>query len=100
VGGLGMAPGANIGDEIAFFEATHGTAPKYAGKDVINPSSVILSGVMMFRHFGWSEAADLIEHGLEKTIAQKRVTYDLARLMEGATELKTSQFGDTIIANM
>ena len=100
VGGLGMAPGANIGDEIAFFEATHGTAPKYAGKDVINPSSVILSGVMMLRHLGWGEAADLVDHGLEKTIAQKRVTYDLARLMEGATEVKTSQFGDAIIANM
>jgi isocitrate dehydrogenase len=100
VGGLGMAPGANMGDDIAFFEATHGTAPKYAGKDVINPSSVILSGVMMLRHLGWSEAADLIDSGLEKAIAQKRVTYDLARLMEGATELKTSQFGDAIIANM
>jgi isocitrate dehydrogenase len=100
VGGLGMAPGANIGDEIAFFEATHGTAPKYAGKDVINPGSVILSGVMMFRHLGWDEAADLIETGLGKTIAQKRVTYDLARQMDGATELKTSQFADAIIANM
>jgi isocitrate dehydrogenase len=100
VGGLGIAPGANIGDEIAFFEATHGTAPKYAGKDVINPGSVILSGVMMFRHMGWDEAADLIEKGLGDTIAQKRVTYDLARLMDGATELKTSQFGDAIIENM
>jgi isocitrate dehydrogenase len=100
VGGLGMAPGANIGDEIGFFEATHGTAPKYAGKDVINPSSVILSGVMMFRYLGWMDAANLIESALEKTIHQKRVTYDLARLMEGATELKTSQFGDAIIANM
>jgi isocitrate dehydrogenase len=100
VGGLGIAPGANIGDEIAFFEATHGTAPKYAGKDVINPGSVILSGVMMFRHMGWDEAADLIEKGLGDTIAQKRVTYDLARLMEGATELKTSQFGDAIIESM
>jgi isocitrate dehydrogenase len=100
VGGLGMAPGANIGDEIAFFEATHGTAPKYAGKDVINPSSVILSGVMMFRYLTWTEAADLIERGIEKTVAEKRVTYDLARQMEGATELKTSQFADAIIANM
>ena len=100
VGGLGMAPGANIGDEIAFFEATHGTAPKYAGKDVINPASVILSGVMMLRHLGWTEAADLIEVGLERTIQQKKVTYDLARQMDGATELKTSQFGDAIIANM
>ena len=100
VGGLGMAPGANIGDEIAFFEATHGTAPKYAGKDVINPSSVILSGVMMFRHMGWGEAADLIEQGLGATIAQKRVTYDLARQMTGATELKTSQFAEAICDNM
>jgi isocitrate dehydrogenase len=100
VGGLGIAPGANIGDEIAFFEATHGTAPKYADKDVINPGSVILSGVMMFRHMGWDAAADLIEQGLGATIAQKRVTYDLARLMTGATELKTSQFADAIIENM
>jgi isocitrate dehydrogenase len=100
VGGLGMAPGANIGDDIGFFEATHGTAPKYAGKDVINPSSVVLSGVMMFRYLGWNEAADLIETGLEKTIRQKKVTYDLARQMEGATELKTSQFADAVISNM
>ena len=100
VGGLGMAPGGNIGDEIAFFEATHGTAPKYAGKDVINPASVILSGVMMFRYLEWNEAADLIEKGLGDTIAQKRVTYDLARQMSGATELKTSQFADAIIDNM
>ncbi len=100
VGGLGMAPGANIGDDIAFFEATHGTAPKYAGKDMINPGSVILSGVMMLDHLGWTEAARLIESGLEKTIQQRRVTYDLARQMEGATELKTSQFGDAIIGNM
>ena len=100
VGGLGMAPGANIGDEIGFFEATHGTAPKYAGKDVINPGSVILSGVMMFRYLLWAEAADLIEKGLEKTILQKKVTYDLARQMEGATELKTSAFADAVIANM
>ena len=100
VGGLGMAPGANIGDDIGFFEATHGTAPKYAGKDVINPGSVILSGVMMFRYLGWGEAADLVETGLEKTIAQKKVTYDLARQMEGATELKTSQFAEAVIGNM
>jgi isocitrate dehydrogenase len=100
VGGLGMAPGANIGDDIGFFEATHGTAPKYAGKDVINPSSVILSGQMMLAYLGWNEAADLITHGLEKTIAAKQVTYDLARQMEGATELKTSQFADAIIKNM
>ena len=100
VGGLGMAPGANIGDEIAFFEATHGTAPKYAGKDVINPTSVILSGVMMLRHLGWGEAADLIETGIERTIQQKKVTYDLARQMQGATELKTSEFAEAIIGNM
>jgi len=100
VGGLGMAPGANIGDEFAFFEATHGTAPKYAGKDVINPSSLILSGVMMLEHLGWPEASRLIETGIEKTIQQRRVTYDLARQMEGATELKTSQFANAIIENM
>jgi isocitrate dehydrogenase len=100
VGGLGIAPGANMSDDIGFFEATHGTAPKYAGKDVINPGSVILSGVMMFQYLGWDEAADLIVTGLEKTIAQKKVTYDLARQMEGATELKTSEFADAIIANM
>jgi len=100
VGGLGMAPGANIGDDIAFFEATHGTAPKYAGKDMINPGSVILSGVMMLRYLGWNEAADLIDTALERTILQKKVTYDLARQMDGATELKTSQFGDAIIGNM
>jgi isocitrate dehydrogenase len=100
VGGLGIAPGANIGDEIGFFEATHGTAPKYAGKDVINPGSVILSGVMMFRYLGWGAAADLIERGLEQTIKDKKVTYDLARQMDGATELKTSAFADAIISNM
>ena len=100
VGGLGMAPGANMSDDIAFFEATHGTAPKYAGKDMINPGSVILSGVMMFRYLGWHEAAELIEGGLERTIQQKKVTYDLARQMQGATELKTSQFADAVIANM
>jgi len=100
VGGLGIAPGANMSDDIGFFEATHGTAPKYAGKDVINPGSVILSGVMMLQYLGWNEAADLVTRGLEKTIAQKKVTYDLARQMEGATELKTSQFADAIIANM
>jgi isocitrate dehydrogenase len=100
VGGLGMAPGANVGDDIAFFEATHGTAPKYAGKDVINPGSVILSGVMMLNYLKWPEAGRLIEEGLAKTIAQKKVTYDLARQMEGATELKTSAFADAIIENM
>ena len=100
VGGLGMAPGANIGDNAAVFEATHGTAPKYAGLDVINPSSVILSGVMMFEHLGWLEARDLIVNGIIRTIAQKRVTYDLERQMEGATKLKTSEFADAIIENM
>src|SRR5437868_6103105 len=100
VGGLGIAPGANIGDGYAIFEATHGTAPKYADKDVINPGSVILSGVMMFRFLGWTEAANLIEQGLERTIAQKKVTYDFERLMEGATKVKTSEFGDHIISNM
>jgi len=100
VGGLGIAPGANIGDGYAIFEATHGTAPKYADKDVINPGSVILSGVMLFRHVGWNEAADLIEQGMEKTILQKKVTYDFERLMEGAIKVKTSEFGDHIINNM
>ena len=100
VGGLGLAPGANIGDEIGFFEATHGTAPKYAGKNVINPSSVILSGMMMFRYLGWQEAADLVEKAIERTIQQKKVTYDLARLMHGATKLKTSEFAEALIGNM
>jgi isocitrate dehydrogenase len=100
VGGLGIAPGANIGDGYAIFEATHGTAPKYADKDVINPGSVMLSGVMMFRFMGWNEAADLIEHGMERTIVQKKVTYDFERLMDGATKVKTSQFADAIIENM
>jgi len=100
VGGLGIAPGANIGDGYAFFEATHGTAPKYADKDVINPGSVILSGVMMFRFLGWSEAADLIEKGLEATIEQKKVTYDFERMLQGATKVKTSEFASCIIENM
>ena len=100
VGGLGIAPGANIGDGYAIFEATHGTAPKYADKDVINPGSVILSGVMMFRFLGWNEAADLIERGMENTIDQKRVTYDFERLMEGAKKVKTSEFAGHIIDNM
>jgi len=100
VGGLGIAPGANIGDGYAIFEATHGTAPKYADKDVINPGSVILSGVMMFRFLGWSEAADLIEQSLERTIDQKKVTYDFERLMEGATKVKTSEFATAMIENM
>lgn len=102
VGGIGIAPGANINYDTgaAIFEATHGTAPKYAGQDKVNPSSVILSGVMMFDYLGWTEAGDLIEKGIEAAIAKKRVTYDFHRLMEGATKLKTSEFGDEIIANM
>ena len=100
VGGLGIAPGANVGDGYAIFEATHGTAPKYADKDVINPGSVILSGVMMFRFMGWTEAADLIEQSLERTIEQKKVTYDFERLMDGATKVKTSEFADCMIENM
>src|SRR3989441_7470912 len=100
IGGLGIAPGANIGDGYACFEATHGTAPKYADKDVINPGSVILSGVMMFRFLGWGEAADLIEHGMESTILQKKVTYDFERLMQGATKVTTSEFANYIIENM
>jgi isocitrate dehydrogenase len=100
VGGLGLAPGANLGDEVGFFEATHGTAPKYAGKDMVNPSSVMLSGAMMFRHLGWGEVATRIETAIERTIQQKRVTYDLHRLMEGATKLKTSEYADVVIANL
>jgi isocitrate dehydrogenase len=100
VGGLGIAPGANVGDGYAIFEATHGTAPKYADQDVINPGSVILSGVMMFRFLGWHEAADLIEQGLERAIEDKTVTYDFERLMEGATKVKTSEFATHIIENM
>jgi isocitrate dehydrogenase len=102
VGGIGIAPSANINYETGhgIFEATHGTAPKYAGQDKVNPSSLILSGVMMFRHLGWSQAADLIENAVAKTIADKTVTYDFERLMEGATKLKCSEFGDAIIGNM
>ncbi len=102
VGGIGIAPGANINylTGHAVFEATHGTAPKYAGQDKVNPGSVILSGEMMFRHLGWNEAADLIVRSLEKTIAQKRVTYDFERLMSGATLLKTSEFGNAMVENM
>lgn len=100
VGGLGLAPGANIGDRAAVFEATHGTAPKYAGQDKVNPSSVILSGVMMFRHLGWNEAADLIERGLERAIAKKTVTYDFERQLPGATLVSCSGFGQAIVANM
>ena len=100
VGGIGMAPGGNIGDVAALFEATHGTAPKYTDQDVANPSSLILSAVMMLEHLGWQSAADLIISGIEKTIVQKRVTYDLERLMDGAAKLKTSEFGTAIIENM
>jgi isocitrate dehydrogenase len=100
VGGLGMAPGSNIGDGFGVFEATHGTAPKYADKDVINPSSVMLSGAMMFSFLGWVEAAKLIEDGIAKTIQQKRVTYDLERLMPGATKVGTAAFASAIIENM
>ena len=100
VGGLGMAPGANIGDEYGVFEATHGTAPKYADKDVINPSSVILSGAMMFRFMGWKEAADRIETGITQAITNKTVTYDLHRQMEGATKVKTSEYAAEIVKNM
>ena len=100
VGGLGMAPGANIGDKAAVFEATHGTAPKYAGKDMVNPGSVILSGVMMFEHLGWDEAANMIVKALGKTIQKKTVTYDLERQMKGAKLVKCSEFADEIIKNM
>jgi isocitrate dehydrogenase len=102
VGGIGIAPGANINylTGHAIFEATHGTAPKYAGKDVVNPSSVILSGVMMFEYLGWDKAAKLIVKGIERSIRKKRVTYDFERLMKGATKLKCSEFGSEIIANM
>ncbi|PAE06613.1 isocitrate dehydrogenase (NADP(+)) [Terribacillus saccharophilus] len=102
VGGIGIAPGANINYETghAIFEATHGTAPKYAGLDKVNPSSVILSGVLLLEHLGWREAADLITKAMDKTIASKVVTYDFARLMHGATEVKASEFGDELIKNM
>lgn len=100
VGGIGIAPGANIGDACALFEATHGTAPKYAGQDKVNPGSIILSAEMMLRHMGWTEAADLIINGMEGAIANKTVTYDFERLMEGATLLKCSEFADAIIDNM
>jgi isocitrate dehydrogenase len=100
VGGLGIAPGGNVGDGVAVFEATHGTAPKYANLDKINPGSVVLSGVMMFEYLGWTEAAALIVRGLENAIKSRRVTYDLARQMPGATEVSTSAFGDQIIKGM
>lgn len=100
VGGLGIAPGANIGDDCAIFEATHGTAPKYADKDVINPGSVILSGAMMLEYMGWGEATKLIHDSIGKTINQKKVTYDFERLMPGSTKLKTSEFADALIQNL
>jgi len=99
VGGLGMAPGANIG-KYALFEATHGTAPKYAGLDKVNPCSLVLSGVMMLQHIGWNEAADMIINGIQGAINSKFVTYDLARQMQGATEVKCSEFADKIIENL
>ena len=100
VGGIGIAPGANLSDTVAMFEATHGTAPKYAGKDYVNPGSLILSAEMMLRHLGWIEAADLIIASMEKAIAAKTVTYDFARLMEGATEVKCSAFAEAMVSNM
>ena len=100
VGGIGIAPGANMSDSIAMFEATHGTAPKYAGKDYVNPGSEILSAEMMLRHMGWMEAADLIISSMEKAILSKKVTYDFARVLEGATQVSCSGFGDVMIENM
>ncbi|MCP5046196.1 MAG: isocitrate dehydrogenase (NADP(+)) [bacterium] len=100
VGGLGMAPGANLRNDVALFEATHGTAPKYAGQDKVNPSSLILSAVMMLEHMDWNEAAELVNSAIEKTIIQKKVTYDLARQLDGVQPLKTSAFADAIISNM
>ena len=100
VGGLGVAPGGNIGDYLAVFEATHGTAPKYTGQDKVNPGSVILSGVMMFQYMGWHEAAELVFRAMEETVLQKTVTYDLERQMEGATLLKCSEYGEAIVSNM
>ncbi|EQD73763.1 isocitrate dehydrogenase, NADP-dependent, partial [mine drainage metagenome] len=100
VGGIGIAPGANLSDTVALFEATHGTAPKYAGKDYVNPGSLILSAEMMLRHMGWVEAADALIHTMEKTIKAKTVTYDFARLMEGAQQVSCSGFGAALIANL
>ena len=100
VGGIGIAPGANLSDSVAMFEATHGTAPKYAGKDYVNPGSLILSAEMMLRHMGWTEAADLVINAMQKSISSKRVTYDFARLMEGATQVSCSGFGEVMIENM
>ncbi|WP_104753612.1 isocitrate dehydrogenase (NADP(+)) [Helicobacter salomonis] len=100
VGGIGIAPGANMNDSVAMFEATHGTAPKYAGQNKVNPGSIILSAEMMLRHMGWVEAANLIVVGMQKAIESKKVTYDFARLMEGATEVSSSEFGEVIIAHL
>ncbi|MFN3629468.1 MAG: isocitrate/isopropylmalate family dehydrogenase, partial [Casimicrobiaceae bacterium] len=100
VGGIGIAPGANISDQYAVFEATHGTAPKYAGQDKVNPGSLILSAEMMLRHMGWREAADMIIRSMEAAIKDKIVTYDFARLMEGAKEVSCSAFGDAMIERM
>src|SRR5574343_218932 len=100
VGGIGIAPGANLSDSVAMFEATHGTAPKYAGKDYVNPGSEILSAEMMLRHMGWVEAADLIISSMKKSIASKKVTYDFARLMDGATQVSCSGFGKVMIEHM
>ena len=100
VGGIGIAPGANMNDTVAMFEATHGTAPKYAGQDYVNPGSLILSAEMMLRHMGWAESADLILKGMEGAIAAKTVTYDFARLMEGATQVSCSAFAQAVIAKM
>ena len=100
VGGIGIAPGANLSDSVAMFEATHGTAPKYAGKDYVNPGSEILSAEMMLRHLGWTEAADLVIHALQQAILSKRVTYDFARLMDGATQVSCSGFGQVMIEHM
>jgi isocitrate dehydrogenase len=100
VGGVGIAPGANMSDEVAVFEATHGTAPKHAGKNKVNPGSLLFSGVNMLEHMGWTEAADLITRAYEKTVGQKVVTYDFARQMEGATEVSTSDFADAVVGNL
>jgi len=100
VGGIGIAPGANLSDTVAMFEATHGTAPKYAGKDYVNPGSLILSAEMMLRHIGWHEASDLVIAGMERAIGRKVVTYDFARLLSDAKQVSCSAFGDALIQNM
>jgi isocitrate dehydrogenase len=100
VGGIGIAPGANLSDKVAIFEATHGTAPKYAGQDKVNPGSLILSAEMMLRHLGWNSAADCVIKGIEGAIGEKKVTYDFDRLMDNATLLSCSEFGDAMIENM